>query len=167
MKKLPRSINIIIIVIIIIVITSAQLVIIHRYNIINITCSRADIRSRVNWLQPMRQIRAKLIMFKKYCSGTLEVRLNKYNQYFVLLLEVFDPTGDDPNKNFRCSIDRSEWEFTRPYTSIVTEVCYSGQGLIHVTFSIHAKAQNLNRCYMQNFVRLNSTTFNFVPSAIC
>ena len=36
--------------------------------------------------------------------------------------EEFSPTGDDPNKNFRCDIDESEWEFTKPYTSIITEV---------------------------------------------
>jgi len=37
-------------------------------------------------------------------------------------VEEFSPTGDDPNKNFRCRINESEWEFTKPYTSIVTEV---------------------------------------------
>lgn len=35
--------------------------------------------------------------------------------------QEFSPTGDDPNKNFRCRINESEWEFTKPYTSIVTE----------------------------------------------
>ena len=40
----------------------------------------------------------------------------------VDLSEVFSPTGNDPNWKFRCDIPDSEWEFTNPYTSIVTEV---------------------------------------------
>ena len=31
-------------------------------------------------------------------------------------------SSNNPNKDFRCDIDDSEWEFTKPYTSIVTEV---------------------------------------------
>ena len=37
-------------------------------------------------------------------------------------LEEFDMSSNNPNKDFRCDIDDSEWEFTKPYTSIVTEV---------------------------------------------
>lgn len=35
--------------------------------------------------------------------------------------QEFSPSGSDPNKNFRCNIDDNEWEFTNPYTSIITE----------------------------------------------
>ncbi|CAH3191008.1 unnamed protein product, partial [Porites evermanni] len=35
--------------------------------------------------------------------------------------QEFSPTGNDPNKNFRCEISDTEWEFTKPYTSIITE----------------------------------------------
>lgn len=35
--------------------------------------------------------------------------------------QEFSPSGNDPNKNFRCNIDDTEWEFTKPYTSIITE----------------------------------------------
>ena len=40
------------------------------------------------------------------------------------LAEEFSPTGNDPNKNFRCEISDTEWEFTKPYTSIITEVVH-------------------------------------------
>ncbi|PFX33205.1 organic cation transporter protein-like isoform X1 [Stylophora pistillata] len=50
----------------------------------------------------------------------------------------FDMSSNDPNKNFRCDIKDSEWEFTKPYTSIVTEwrlVC-SRSALSWLTTSI-------------------------------
>ena len=47
------------------------------------------------------------------------------------LAEEFSPTGNDPNKNFRCEISDTEWEFTKPYTSIITEVVH----LLHFIFN--------------------------------
>ncbi|KXJ05498.1 organic cation transporter-like protein [Exaiptasia diaphana] len=35
--------------------------------------------------------------------------------------QTFSMSGSDPNRNFRCKIPRSEWEFTKEYNSIVTE----------------------------------------------
>ena len=37
--------------------------------------------------------------------------LQFYHPFFFL--EEFSPSGNDPNKNFRCDIEDTEWEFTK------------------------------------------------------
>lgn len=60
-------------------------------------------------------------------------------------------SSNNPNKDFRCDIDDSEWEFTKPYTSIVTEVGPTSSHAVKSPISPLDKAISSDKYLLSNF----------------